>query len=224
MEWWREARFGLFIHWGLYAIPAGEWNGKTDYGEWIRDTAHIPRRGVRDSCARGGTRRSSTPTPGRARRTTPGMKYLVITTKHHDGFCLFDSKETDWDVMSTPVTARRHAELSPTRAARAGLVSCWYHSIMDWHHPDYLPRRGWEDADRPEDDADFDRYERYLDAQVTELLTNYGKIGVMWFDGEWEIDVDPRARQAPLRPVPRAAAGRDRQQPRRCRAAAAWPA
>jgi alpha-L-fucosidase len=69
---------------------------------------------------------------------------------------------------------------------REGITPCWYHSIMDWHHPDYLPRRPWEQAMRPTRDADFERYNRYLDNQVTELLTNYGPIGVMWFDGQWE--------------------------------------
>ncbi|MCA8967931.1 MAG: alpha-L-fucosidase, partial [Planctomycetes bacterium] len=111
--------------------------------------------------------------------------YIVITAKHHDGFCLFDSAHTDFDVMSTPFGRDIIRELAD--AARAeGLQIGFYYSIMDWHHPDYLPRRGWEEADRPAGDADFERYEDYLHAQVTELLTNYGPIGVMWFDGEWE--------------------------------------
>ena len=112
-----------------------------------------------------------------------GMRYIVITSKHHDGFCLFDSGLTDYDVMSTPFKRDIMAELADA-CRRAGLRICWYHSIMDWHHPDYLPRRGWES--RSADGADYDRFVEYLKGQVRELLTKYGPIGVMWFDGEWE--------------------------------------
>jgi len=113
------------------------------------------------------------------------MKYIVITSKHHDGFALFDSEVSEFDVMATPFERDIMAELAEA-CRRHGLKMCWYHSIMDWHHPDYLPRRGWEVADRPAEGADFDRFAAYLHAQVTELLTNYGPIGIMWFDGEWE--------------------------------------
>src|SRR5678815_2171582 len=106
-----------------------------------------------------------------------GMQYVVITSKHHDGFCLFDSKETDYDVMSTPFHRDIMKELSDA-CREAGLHMCWYHSIMDWHHPDYLPRRSWES--RSAEGADMDRYVEHLREQVRELLTNYGEIGVMW--------------------------------------------
>jgi alpha-L-fucosidase len=112
-----------------------------------------------------------------------GMRYIVITSKHHDGFSLFDSAHTEYDMMSTPFQRDIMAELAEA-CRRHGLEICWYHSIMDWHHPDYLPRRGWDD--RPTDGADFERYVGHLRDQVTELLTNYGDIGVMWFDGQWE--------------------------------------
>jgi alpha-L-fucosidase len=112
-----------------------------------------------------------------------GMKYIVITSKHHDGFCLFDSKYTDYDIMSTPFHRDVMKELSEA-CRKAGLRICWYHSIMDWHHPDYLPRRPWEK--RSTEGADFDRYYAYLKNQLRELLTNYGPIGILWFDGEWE--------------------------------------
>jgi alpha-L-fucosidase len=112
------------------------------------------------------------------------MRYLVITSKHHDGFGLFDSAATDWDVMGTPFQRDILAELSAA-CARGGVRFCTYHSIMDWHHPDYLPRRPWEFAERPETGADFERFVQYLHAQVTEVITKYHP-GVMWFDGEWE--------------------------------------
>jgi alpha-L-fucosidase len=183
MGWWREARFGLFIHWGLYAIPAGEWNGETNHAEWIRTTARIPLK-VYDRFV-GQFSPLKFDAEGWVRMAQEaGMKYIVITSKHHDGFCLFDSRYTDFDVMSTPFGRDILKELSEA-CHRAGIRMCWYHSIMDWHHPDYLPRRDWE-KDRPSEGADFDRYVQYMKNQLGELVGNYGEIGVLWFDGEWE--------------------------------------
>jgi len=182
MAWWREARFGLFIHWGLYAIPAGEWNGETRHGEWIMNSAQIPVEVYEKFLAR------FNPVDFDADRwvrtaKAAGMRYIVITSKHHDGFALFDSKASDYDVMATPFQRDILEELS-TACRKHGLRLCFYHSIMDWHHPDYLPRRKWEK--RSSEGADYDRYVRYLKTQVEELLTHYGDVGVMWFDGEWE--------------------------------------
>jgi alpha-L-fucosidase len=182
MQWWREARFGLFIHWGLYAIPAGEWKGDKRHAEWIRHTAQIPIDEYDRLVARFNPVRFDADQWARVARDA-GMKYIVITSKHHDGFCLFDSKFTDYDVMSTPFRRDTLKELADA-CRRHGLRICWYHSIMDWHHPDYLPRRGWEQ--RSAEGADLDRYIAHLHNQVRELLTRYGPIGVMWFDGEWE--------------------------------------
>ncbi|MGH7599638.1 MAG: alpha-L-fucosidase [bacterium] len=183
MQWWREARFGLFIHWGLYAIPAGEWNGKTEYGEWIRTSAQIPLEEYDKFVQQFNPTKFNTEEWVRLAKEA-GMRYIVITSKHHDGFCLFDSRHTDFDVMSTPFKRDIMKELSEA-CRNAGLKMCWYHSIMDWHHPDYLPRREWE-KNRSAAGADFDRYVQHMKAQLQELLTNYGKIGVLWFDGEWE--------------------------------------
>jgi alpha-L-fucosidase len=183
MAWWREARFGLFIHWGLYAVPAGSWKGNTGYGEWIRTTARIPLREYEQFVPRFNPERFDPDAWARAAKAA-GMKYIVITTKHHDGFALFNSALTDFDVMSTPF----HRDIMKALAdacRKEGIRICWYHSIMDWHHPDYLPRREWE-TDRPDSGADFRKYVAYLKGQIRELLTAYGPIGVLWFDGEWE--------------------------------------
>ncbi|RMH01726.1 MAG: hypothetical protein D6702_10615 [Planctomycetota bacterium] len=184
LDWWREARFGLFIHWGLYSIPAGRWGDETGHAEWIRTTARIPVDVYDRFLDQFNPVEFDADAWVRAAKEA-GMKYIVITTKHHDGFALFDSKVSDFDVMATPFRRDIMKELAEA-CARHGLKIGWYHSIMDWHHPDYLPRRGWEKESRPAAGADFDRYVEYLRAQVTELLTNYGPIGVMWFDGEWE--------------------------------------
>ena len=184
MAWWREARFGMFVHFGLYSVLGGAWGGRTDYGEWIRNNAKIPIEEYETLLGRFDPVRFDADRMARM-AAEAGMKYLVITTKHHDGFSLWPTTQTEWCVRNTPY--QKDLMRAVVNACRAhGVRPCWYHSIMDWHHPDYLPRRDWEAAARPENGAQFDRYVRFLHAQVEELLTQYGDIGVMWFDGEWE--------------------------------------
>ena len=183
MDWWRSARFGMFVHWGLYAIPAGAWQGKTDYGEWIRDSAQIPLEVYERFQSQWNPTAFDADAWARMAKQA-GMKYVVITSKHHDGFCLYDSRFTDWDIGKTPHGQDILQQLAAA-CERHGLRFCTYHSIMDWHHPDYLPRRPWEAAARSTDGADFRSYESYLHAQVTEIVQRY-RPAVMWFDGEWE--------------------------------------
>lgn len=183
MQWWREARFGMFIHWGLYAVPAGEWEGKTGYGEWIRTSAEIPLETYDHF------REQFNPVKFNAdswvkMAKEAGMKYIVITSKHHDGFCMFDTKQTNFNIMNTPFHHDPMKDLADA-CHKYGLKFCFYYSIMDWHHPDYLPRREWE-KNRTVEGSDFRRYVEYMKAELKELLTNYGEIGVLWFDGEWE--------------------------------------
>ena len=183
MDWWREARFGLFIHWGLYAVPAGEWKGETNHAEWILTTAQIPVAEYEEFASQFNPVKFDAAGWVRMAKNA-GMKYIVITSKHHDGFSLFDSAQTGYDIMdATPFQRDILRELSD-ECRKQGLKMCWYHSIMDWNHPDYLPRRNWED--RSVEGVDFDRYVSYMKEQVRELLENYGEIGVLWFDGEWE--------------------------------------
>ena len=182
MAWWREARFGMFIHWGLYSIPAGEWNGETNHAEWIRTTAQIPIDEYDKFVQEFNPIKFDADAWVRMAKDA-GMKYIVITSKHHDGFSLFNSRYTDFDIMSTPFKRDIMDELA-NACRKYGLKICWYHSIMDWHHPDYLPRRGWES--RTTEGADIDRYISHMKKQLKELIQNYGDIGVLWFDGEWE--------------------------------------
>src|SRR5690606_28357131 len=142
MDWWRDARFGMFIHWGLYAIPAGKWGDETNHAEWIRATAKIPLEEYDRLAARFNPVKFDADAWA-ALAKEAGCRYIVITSKHHDGFCLFDSAHTDFDVMSTPFKRDIMREIAEA-SRRHGIVPCWYHSIMDWHHPDYLPRRDWE--------------------------------------------------------------------------------
>jgi len=189
MAWWREAKFGLFIHWGLYAVPAGVWKGKPipTAGEWIMFGGKIPVAEYEPLVQQFNPVKFDAKQWVRIAKDA-GMKYIVITSKHHDGFCLFDSKLTDYDVMSTPFKRDIMKELSDA-CHEAGIKICWYHSILDWHHPDYLPRgqgspRPWDT--RPTEGANFERYLDYMNGELRELLTNYGEIGILWFDGGWE--------------------------------------
>src|SRR6266496_767314 len=183
MKWWKDARFGLFIHWGLYSVPAGEWNGQTNHAEWIRTTAQIPIHEYEKFVGQFNPVKFNAEEWVKLAKAA-GMKYIVITSKHHDGFCMFDTKQTDFDIMSTPFHRDVMKELSAA-CKKEGIQLCFYHSIMDWHHPDYLPRREWE-KDRPITGANLSNYISYMKNELKELLTNYGKIGVLWFDIDWE--------------------------------------
>ncbi|HET9066888.1 MAG TPA: alpha-L-fucosidase [Gemmatimonadales bacterium] len=184
MAWWREARFGMFVHWGLYSILAGTWRGDERWAEWIRNNAEIPV-GQYDRLVAEWSPTGFDPDRWAELAWRAGMRYVVLTTKHHDGFCLWPSTVGSFDVTATPSPRDICAALAKACRAR-GLRVGWYHSIMDWHHPDYLPRRPWEAESRPVGNADYARYFRYLTAQVEELLTGYGPIDVLWFDGQWE--------------------------------------
>lgn len=184
MEWFHEARFGMFIHWGLYAIPAGEWKGEPvdGIGEWIMNRAQIPVSEYSQFVPEFNPVEFDAIEWVRAAKGA-GVKYIVITSKHHDGFGLFDSQLTDWDIGSTSFGRDPLKELADA-CEQEGVRLCFYHSIMDWHHPDYAPRPSWNDV--PKNDPDFDQYVSFMKGQLKELLTGYGPIGILWFDGEWE--------------------------------------
>ena len=194
MAWWREARFGMFIHWGLYAVPAGEYKGKSvrGNGEWIMEKAKIP---VKDYEPFAG---QFNPVKFNAKEwvsiaKNAGMKYIVITSKHHEGFCLWDSKVTDYDIMdASPFKRDILAELKAA-CEKEGIRLCFYHSIVDWHHPQaqapMFPNYNAGQRDQSVFNPEFPTYyDNYLKPQVKELLTQYGDVGVMWFDGDWIPD------------------------------------
>jgi alpha-L-fucosidase len=182
MAWFRDARFGLFIHWGVYSVPAGEWNGKTNYGEWFLEETKMPVSQYEKFAGQFNPVRFDAKEWVRLAKNA-GMKYIVITSKHHDGFGMFRSDQTDWCIKSTPFQRDPLKELADA-CREAGIKLCFYHSIMDWHHPDWGTRRPWND--KATGTPDMDRYTAYMKAQLKELLTRYGPIGILWFDGEWE--------------------------------------
>jgi len=182
MAWFREARFGLFIHWGVYSVPAGEWGTNKNYGEWFLEETKMPVSQYEKFAGQ------FNPVKFDAREwvrlaKNAGMKYIVITSKHHDGFGMFRSDLTDWCIKSTPFQRDPLKELADA-CQEQGIKLCFYHSIMDWHHPDWGTRRPWND--KASGTPDMDRYTTYMKGQLKELLTRYGQIGILWFDGEWE--------------------------------------
>ena len=174
MKWWREARFGMFIHWGIYAVPAGTYKDKRipGIGEWIMHKANIPIPEYEQFAKQFNPVKFNADEWAQIAKNA-GIKYIVITSKHHDGFCMWDSKLTAYDIVdATPFKRDVLKELGEA-CRKYGIRLCFYHSIMDWHHPD---ARG----------ENFPKYrEEYMKPQLKELLTNYGQIGVLWFDGEW---------------------------------------
>jgi len=172
-EWFRHGKFGMFIHWGVYAVPAGVYKGKEvgGIGEWIMSRGKIPISEYEKFPPRFNPAKFNATEWVRIAKDA-GMTYMVITSKHHDGFCMWDSKHTTYDIIdATPFRRDPLKELADA-CRKAGIQFCFYHSIMDWHHPQ---AKG----------ADFPKYHEHLKSQVKELITGYGPLGIMWFDGEW---------------------------------------
>ena len=187
MGWWRDARFGMFIHWGLYAVPAGQWEGREIGGisEWIMNSAQIPIPEYEKLTKQFNPVKFNAEQWVRMAKRA-GMKYLVITSKHHDGFCLWDSKVSEYDVMDATLFKRDILKELSEACKKGGIKFCFYHSIMDWHHPDAQgPHWPTYNTGRKKN-PNFNRYvEEYMKPQLKELVTNYGPLGILWFDGDW---------------------------------------
>ncbi len=186
MEWWRDATFGMFIHWGPYAVPAGVHDGKDieGIGEWIMDKASIPVAEYEKYSQRFNPTAFDADEWVRIAKEA-GMKYIIITSKHHDGFCLWDSEVSAYDVMDfSPIKRDLLGELKHA-CDKHDVVLGFYHSIMDWHHPDAQAPHFPTYNNGKKSNPNFDRYiESYLKPQLRELITRYDP-AVLWFDGEW---------------------------------------
>jgi alpha-L-fucosidase len=182
IRWWREARFGMFIHWGLYAIPAGEWQGKPipGIGEWIMNRARIP---VREYEKLAG---QFDPVKFNAEEWVQvaqdaGMKYLVITAKHHDGFALYGSKASKYNIVEATPFRRDPLKELAAACRKAGIrLGFYYSQTQDWYEPDAVGN-DWDFPD--ESKKNFARYlEAKVKPQVRELLTGYGPLALIWYD------------------------------------------
>lgn len=179
MAWWTHDRFGMFIHWGLYALPARH--------EWVKTRERIPEEEYRKYFELFNPD-LFTPREWAKMAKEAGMKYAVITTKHHEGFCMFDSKYTDYKVTNTPYG--KDIIKAWVDAFRAeGLKIGFYYSLIDWHHPQYTldrihPLRPATDEEYAgmNRDRDMNIYREYLHNQVSEILTQYGKVDILWLD------------------------------------------
>lgn len=194
MEWWSDARFGMFIHWGAYSMLGGEYDGDTCWGgaEWVMDKLDMTIEEY-EVYPKSFNPVNFNADEWVAMAKDAGMKYIVLTTKHHDGFCLWDSEITDYDIMDTSPFKRDIVKELSEACKRGGITFCFYHSIVDWHHEDaqasLYPNYNAGQKDQSVSTPGFpDYYENYLKPQVVELLSNYGDIGVVWFDGDWIAD------------------------------------
>ncbi len=185
-EWFQDARFGLFIHWGVYSVLGdGEWvmnNRKMTSAEYeklpplFNPTEFDPAAWV--SMAK-----------------DAGMKYITITSKHHDGFAMWDSQVSDWTITKRTPYKKDVLKMLADECQKQGIKLFFYHSHLDWHHPDYYPRgQTGHFSGRPEH-GDFNKYLDYMDAELAELCSgHYGQIGGIWFDGWWDQQVPKKDR------------------------------
>lgn len=184
MKRFRDNRLGAFIHWGLYAIPGGEWNGKMYAGaaEWLKAWAKVPANewlalmdqwNPKDFNARSWARMLK----------DAGFKYVKITTKHHEGFCLWPTKTTRYNVANTPYKKDLLGEI--VKACNdEGLDVHFYFSVLDWSNPDYKST-----LKTAADSANFQKFKKFTERQLTELATNYPSVKDFWFDGTWDASV-----------------------------------
>jgi alpha-L-fucosidase len=179
-EWFEDARFGLFIHWGVYSVLGD--------GEWVMNNRKIKIEEYEKLADR------FNPTEFDAAEwvklaKAAGTKYITITSKHHDGFAMWDSTISDWNIVKRTPYKKDVLKMLADACAKQDVKLFFYHSHLDWRHADYYPRgRTGQSAGRP-DKGDFNKYLDSMDAQLKELCTNYGAIGGIWFDGWWDQQI-----------------------------------
>jgi alpha-L-fucosidase len=214
MQWWREARFGMFIHWGVYSLPAGTWDGRQigGIGEWIMNRGKIP---VADyqRMAKNFNPVKYDPEAWVKMAKDAGMKYIVITSKHHDGFALFETKASKWNVVDATVYGKDLLKPLADACRKYGMKLGFYYSqAQDWNNPGgaaarVLTKAGWANPDSVTIDAytkehrghwdpaqETKPFAQYIDdvavPQVKELLTNYGDVAVLWWDTPTDMTDD----------------------------------
>jgi len=173
MAWWRKARFGMFIHWGPVSLKGTEigWSRK-GMGAEVYDNLYKRFNPVKFNADEWVSIAKSA-----------GMKYIVLTSKHHDGFCLWDTKYTDYNIMNTPLKRDVVKELAAA-CKKQGIVYGSYYSICDWRHPLYPIGNETKVKGKPH--ADMDKYNQFMKDQLAEQIRKYGPLGIIWFDGGWE--------------------------------------
>ncbi len=181
MKWWKDAKFGMFIHWGIYSVPAGKWENNTTYGEWIMHTAKIPR------STYSAIAKDFNPTKFNAEEwvklaKSAGQKYIVITSKHHDGFAMFGSKASPYNIVdATPFKRDILKELAEACRKNNMKLGFYYSQAQDWYHPG-----GAVSGNKEWDSSHVGNMDKYIETialpQVKEILSNYGDVAVLWWD------------------------------------------
>lgn len=177
-KWFQDARFGVFIHWGTYSVLGR--------GEWVMNVEKMPVNEYEKLPPQFNPEKFDA-AEWVATFKKAGAKYITITSKHHDGFGMWDSKTSDWDIVDRTPYKRDVLKQLADECDKQGIKLFFYYSQLDWHHPDYYPRgMTGKTAGRPES-GDWNKYIAYMDAQLTELLSgDYGQVGGIWFDGWWD--------------------------------------
>ena len=183
-QWFQDAKLGLFVHWGVYSIIGG--GGDENIAEWVMEQQQIPINDYEQ------LPRFFNPTQFDVRKWVnmvkeAGFKYITITSKHHDGFAMYDSDVSDYNIVDQTPYGKDILKMLAEECRKQGIKLFFYYSQLDWHHPDYWPRgrTGNNYTGRPEN-GDWSNYLNYMNTQLRELLTNYGEIGGIWFDGMWD--------------------------------------
>jgi alpha-L-fucosidase len=176
-EWFRQAGFGMFIHWGVYS-QLGD-------GEWVMQNRRIPAATYEWLAS------EFNPVKFDAHEwvslaKAAGARYITITSRHHDGFSMFATKATTYNIVDASPFKRDPLKELADECQRQGIKLFFYYSQLDWHHPDYFPRGGTGKASGRPDSGDWTHYIAFMNQQLTELLTRYGPIGGIWFDGMWD--------------------------------------
>jgi alpha-L-fucosidase len=176
-RWFQDAKFGMFVHWGVYSVLGD--------GEWVMNNQKIPIAEYEKLTPKFNPTEFD-PAEWVSLVKEAGMKYITITSKHHDGFAMWATRQGKWNIADATPYKKDVLKMLADECHKQGIKLFFYHSHLDWHHPDYYPRgRTGHNTGRPES-GDFNRYLDYMDNQLRELLTGYGEIGGIWFDGWWD--------------------------------------
>jgi len=176
-QWFQDNKFGLFVHWGVYSVIGR--------GEWVMNEEKIPIPEYEKLPAEFNPTEFD-PAAWVAMVKDAGMRYITITSKHHDGFAMWGTKQGDWDIVDRTPYHKDVLKMLADECHRQGIKLFFYHSQLDWHNADYYPRGGTGQTSGRPDQGDWNKYLDYMDAQLRELLTGYGEIGGIWFDGMWD--------------------------------------
>ncbi len=176
-EWFQNAKFGMFIHWGVYSVLGD--------GEWVMQNQRIDKK-TYEKVASFFNPVEFNPHDWVSLAKNAGMKYITITSRHHDGFSMFNSKNTDWDIIDRTVYKKDIIKMLSDECAKQGIKLFLYYSDVDWYRDDYYPRGSTGQYSGRPDNGNWNHYINFMNSQLTELLTNYGEISGIWFDGYWD--------------------------------------